>query len=239
MSSRNSTKNVQFSDYENIQCAVDRLKIDEERKEPELITVQRNSFKNTKADISQVNLVRFPPVIIPVSSAPSNATYSADIKLGQLVSSDTIAFALQNGAYAMRLNIKKHKCAVSNMNNEISGTYDLVVVGSQISNGQYHYDLENVNRPLAAQKENGNIFETSTMPMAQPLSTIIYSVMYDFNQIRAITSNVQAELTLDSSVEAEVIFSYANLNKDKENSPKDQDFKEPAVKPAVKPRSFF
>lgn len=215
---------VPARDVESITFCIDRIKIDEgQNKDPEQIIVQRTPYKNTKADVSQIALVKFPPVVIPISSAPTNATHSADVTLGQLVSADTIATALANGAYAMRLNVKKHVCAVSNLNNETSGSYDLTVVGSQIASGKYHYSLENVNRPMSASGTNGaNMFETSTMPMTQPIGTVIYTVIYDFNQVRAIASNVQADLTLDASVEAEVVFSYAqiNVNVEKEVDPK-------------------
>lgn len=234
----NKSSRVTARDVESIVYSVDRIKIDDETTdEPEQVIVQRTPYKNTKADVSQIALIKFPPVVIPISSAPTNATYSANVTLGDLVSAATIASAVANGAYAMRLNVKKHICIVSNMNNETSGSYDMTVVGSTIASGTYHYELENIDRPMRASSENGgNMFETSNMPMTQPIGTIIYTVIYDFNQVRAIASNVQADLTLDASVEAEVIFSYAQAPPNAEVAAKDDNSKAPTK---VAPRKFF
>lgn len=206
--SRNLTKS---NPIDQICAAVDRASIKSDNGHPEQIIVQRESYNNTKADLKQSMVIKFPPHVFPITSSAANTTFNQTVTLGDLVSAETIATATAAGAYAMRVSVKSHTAIISNLNNEISGSYDMTTVGTELVSGSYHYALDNVDHKLEAKTVNGEeIYQTSTMPVAQSLSTVLYNVIFDFNQVRAIAALVVAEGTMDQTVVAEVTFAYAS-----------------------------
>jgi len=206
-----SKVNNKTTGIEQITVAVDRVCLDDERINvlPEQLIMQREIY-NEKADLKQTYVIRFPPILIPVTSQPANSTVTGTVTLGELVSAEAIATAAAAGAYAMRVNVKSHMAIISNLNNEMSGSYDMTLVGSNLVNNASYYKLENVHSKIVAEQSgSGDIYTTANMPINQSLGTVVYNVVYDFNQMRAIASNVLATATLDISIIAEVIFSYA------------------------------
>jgi len=193
---------------DNICAAVDRISITTDPN-TEIVVVSRTTFKDTDADVTQMSVVKFDPVVIKISSVPSSSNYTAQVKISNVVSAATIAAAAAAGAYAYRINIKKQTAVMSNLNNEVSGSYDQMLAAGTNVRGEYKYDLNNINKRIVAEAVD-NLFETPVMPIAQATSTVLYTAVFDFNQLRAMASNVQADMTLDMSVEVEVVFSYSS-----------------------------